>query len=327
MMGLTLNTFAQWVNLYEQKGLSIRSLSVPSKQEIWAGTSKGFVLHSSDGGENWQKFYPSKGSIMDFRGIAVLNKNKIVAVSAGLADEGLASIYLTKDGGKNWAQVFSTTESGVFLDGIQSDEKGNLLVYGDPIGNKPYILQSNDFGENWYKMNTESMPDTQVGEASFAASNSNMSIMAPYIILATQNRLFKSNDFGKTWTVENTAFTKGETSGIFGIYFINPENGVLVGGDYKDDKSKYTNLIMYKNGNQKAFEVKPYGLKESAYIYHKYVLMNGTSGSSVLNRKTGDSKELSPESYHCLECVGKICYAVGSDGRIAKIKLTKSILK
>jgi photosystem II stability/assembly factor-like uncharacterized protein len=301
---------------------SFRSMSVVNDEVIWAGGSGGTILRSVNGAKDWDLF--TIDSKLDFRGIHAFNELCAVAMSAGEAQTGAAKIYKTVDGGKNWKIVSETTQTGVFLDCLKFKDKKTGYVLGDPIGGKPYVLKTTDGGENWERINPELFPDVIEGEASFAASNSNVSVQKKRVLFSTQSRVFISEDNGKSWQISQTPFEQGSTAGIFGLYFIDEKRGFAVGGDYVDDKTEYSNIAQtFDGGDTWTFTeaAKPFGLKESVWQSGKNEFF--AVGTSGVSRSTDGGKSwqsVSSEPYHVVQCGKKRCFAIGGKGRFEVLK-------
>ncbi len=321
LSGSTLAT-AQWQPIQIETDASFRSLHLVDMDIAWAGGSKSTILRTVDGGANWQVFRP--GGNLDFRGICGLDHQTAVAMSAGEAEKGAAKILRTSDGGATWKEVFSTAEAGVFLDCIKFKDQSTGYVLGDPIGGKPYVLKTTDGGRSWNRIDPAVFPDMLEGEASFASSNSNISITGKIVRFSTQSRIFMSNDEGKSWKVYQTPFDQGTTAGIFGLYFVSKKMGFAVGGDYVNDKADYPNIARTRDGGktwQFTESAQPPGLKESVWqIGKKRYLAVGTSGSSLSADGGQNWQSAGDTPYHVIQCVGKTCLAIGANGQLATWK-------
>lgn len=320
---ITNTVLAQWQNLESGTTASFRSMDVLSKKVVWAGGSNNTVLKTIDGGKTWKNYAVNPESTLDFRGIKAFDKNNTIAVSAGLAEEGQAKIFKTTDGGLSWKLVFETKQKGVFLDGIAFFDKMHGLVIGDPIDNQAYILETKDGGVTWNRMDVKLFPKTKEGEASFAASNSCLVTFQNEAWYAFQSRILHTSDEGKTWEVLESKFPSGASSGIFGLHFWSKNDGILLGGDYKDDKTKQLNFAKTNDGGQtwKSQEINPQGLKESADNIKDKLIVTGTSGTSISSDFGNSWKVIDKAPYHVVRCAGKHCYAIGAKGKLAKITL------
>lgn len=316
------SVFCQGQQLASLPLASFRSMHVVTDDVIWAGGSGGTIVRTTNGGKNWEVSTLDKTH--DFRGIHAFDAQTAVAMSAGEAQTGAAKIYKTVDGGKNWNIVFETTEKGVFLDCLKFGNKKTGYVLGDPINGKPYVLKTTNGGNSWNRINPELFPDIQEGEASFAASNSNISLTENRILFSTQSRVFISENDGKSWQVAQTPFKQGTTGGIFGLYFTDKKRGFAVGGDYVDDKSEYPNIAYTTDGGKTwAFTetAKPVGLRESVWKSGEHTFFAvGTSGVSKSADNGSTWQSVSTEPYHVVQCGEKHCYAIGGKGKFVVLK-------
>ncbi len=318
----SLTGFSQWQSGETGTSSSFRSMDVVNKKVIWAGGTGATVIKSTDGSESWFIMKVSDAGL-DFRGVAAFNKKVAVVVSAGLGENDAARIYRTEDGGKTWNLVFSTAEKGVFMDGICFLDRKHGFVFGDALGTEVYLLETFDAGKNWKRVGQERLPSVPLGSASFAASNSGMMHVGKEIWYALQSSILYSSDSGLHWELRNTGFPSGESNGIFGIHFVNRERGFLLGGDYLRDKENQINLAITADGGKRwqMGQIEPYGLKESAASYQNFVLVTGTSGTSISEDNGLHWEVFDNESYHVVRCAGKYCYAIGANGQFGKTAL------
>lgn len=316
------SVYGQWKSIELATKVSFRSLSVVTNNIVWAGGSKGTIIRTTDGGENWDVFTITTVENLDFRGIHALSATTALAMSAGEAEKGLARIYKTIDAGKSWQLAFQTTQAGVFLDCLKMRDKKTGYVVGDAIGGKPYILYTKDGGDSWKQVPTDKLPATLDGEASYAASNSNIAIQGKSIWISTQSRIFYSKNDGKKWQVLQTPFEKTQSGGIFGLYFWNATEGIATGGDYKDDKKPYLNIARTHNGGktwQATNFAEPVGLKESAWMRADgSLLVVGTSGTSLSKDSGTTWQAIDEQSFHVVQCKENTCFAIGGKGNVAK---------
>lgn len=320
---ITSTAFSQdTADLSTKTTASFRSMSVVNDNVIWAGGSGGTIVKSVNGAKEWEVF--TIDVKLDFRGIHAFDALNAVAMSAGEAQTGAAKIFKTADGGKTWNIVFETTETGVFLDCLKFKDKKTGYVLGDPIGGKPYVLKTSNGGKSWERINPEVFPDMIEGEASFAASNSNISVHKKRVLFSTQSRVFISEDNGKSWQVSQTPVKQGSTAGIFGLYFLDENRGFAVGGDYVDDKADYPNVAETSDGGETwdfTENAKPFGLKESVWqSAENEFFAVGTSGVSKSSDGGKTWQSVSNEPYHVIQCGETKCYAIGGKGRFTVLR-------
>jgi len=315
---LTFNSVAQWeVNTFENKA-SFRAIDMLDSANIWISGSKGSILKSTDSGKTWKNMCPEMFKAFDFRGIAVLNQSEIVAMSAGDGSEGKAFLIKSNDNGKTWNLVLEKKEKGIFFDTIKFKDSKNGFVLGDAIDKKPYLLQTKNGGMTWSRV--QNLPDIMIGEASFAASNSCISILKNQIWFNTQNRVFYSKNLGKTWVVLETPFESGQSLGIFGTFFFSKKLGFIVGGDYVEDKQPTLQYAFTENAGKFWQTKENYyrnGLTECVSKISEYFFISvGTIGTAISTDNGKTWKEKDKESFHVVSCKENICAAAGGNGRI-----------
>lgn len=318
---------AQWTKQSAGTDASFRSIHALSKKVVWAGGSKGTVLRTLNGGNNWQVIRVKDAESLDFRDIYGVNDKIAYAMSAGDADKGAAKVFKTIDGGETWKVVLNLTEKGIFFDSMDFwNEKEGLLI-GDPIDDKPFILRTLDGGVSWNRIDKAKLPAVLEGEASFASSGTCIATKpSGKAWLNTQSRVFFTPDKGETWQVYQTPFKQGLTSGIFGLHFWSETQGIAVGGDYKNDKEKVDNVAITQDAGKTwkfLTAAQPDGLKESGWMLpNKSLLLVGTSGTSLLEKDSGTPpvawKAIDNESFHAISCFKDACWAIGGKGNLAK---------
>jgi photosystem II stability/assembly factor-like uncharacterized protein len=312
---------AQWTKQNAGTDASFRSIHAVSKKVVWAGGSKGIILRTINGGGTWQTIHIKTAESLDFRDIYGVNDKIVYAMSAGKAEDGAAKVFKTIDGGATWTVVLHRTEKGVFFDSMDFWNEKEGIIIGDPIDDKPFIIRTLDGGETWQRIEKDKLPTVLEGEASFAASGTCIATKPNGSAwLNTQSRVFFTPDKGETWQVYQTPFKQGLTSGIFGLHFWDEKQGIAVGGDYKNDKEKASNVaITHDAGKTWAFlaNTQPEGLKESSWMLpNKNLLVVGTSGTSLLDKN--EWKAIDVESFHAISCFKDACWAIGGKGNLAK---------
>jgi len=82
-----------------------------------------------------------------------------------------------------------------------------------------WLTKSTDGGNTWNKIDCDNLPPIKVGEAAFAASDTNIAIYGKNAWIATGGtaaRVFHTEDMGVSWKVYNTPIIQGKsTTGIY----------------------------------------------------------------------------------------------------------------
>jgi photosystem II stability/assembly factor-like uncharacterized protein len=240
----------------ERKDIVLDSVGIraifPTFDGVWFGgtnSKAGFVSfqNSSD-----TKIVKLQKEITDFRSIASTG-NKIMLINAGSP----ANMYEMNTFGYSCASNLVYSESGekVFYDSMFIDTKKGLgITIGDPTEDCLSLLLTEDFGKTWQKIPCTNLPKTADGEAAFAASDTNVKIIDGVIFIISggkKSRLFKSSDKGKTWEVFDTPIIQGEAmTGAFSMDFYNTKKGIIVGGNYDQQKDNSANKAITKNGGK-----------------------------------------------------------------------------
>ena len=98
------------------------------------------------------------------------------------------------------------------------------------------------------KMSCSDLPESNEGEAAFAASNSNIAIIGEETWIANggkSSRILYSPNKGKTWQALNTPIAQGlPTTGMYSIDFYDALNGFAIGGDYSMPEDNKDNKII-----------------------------------------------------------------------------------
>lgn len=337
-------SYGQWRNLDVDVKCNMRAVQALSPSICWIGASEGSILKTLDGGKSWTIYKVPNADSLDFRDIHVFDEFNVLAMSAGLSQEGKAKIYRTSDGGLQWNVVYNTSQNEVFLNGLAFWDGKFGICQGDPIDGNYFVLTTTDSGKTWKELPKENRPIALENEVCFAASGTSLITTSKGIAYigtggAAFARIIKTTDYGITWEYGVTPMKAGPTSGIFGINFWSKKDGMAVGGDYNQTTKDGQNILLTSNGG-KTWKLqtvtKPAGLKESVGMYHKTyktwdndspigadnhaLVAVGPSGTSYTLNYGKTWNFLGTDGFHAVSFAGNTGYAVGANGKIAIIK-------
>lgn len=309
--------------LQKDKDTSLRGLSVVDDSIAWVSGSKGWTAVSNDGGKNWDWKQIKGYENLDFRDIEGFSVNKAIMVSAGTP----AVILLTIDAGQSWKEVYRNESKDIFLDGMDfwDNEKG--IIYGDPINGQMVLLETRDGGMSWQNISPQNTISLIEGEASFAASGTNIRTgKGGKVWIATgglQSRIFRSKDYGLHWEANNLPIIQGKnSSGPFSIAFYKNKAGVAAGGDFLSDTSRLNNLILTKNGGRvwTKPQITLFGYRSAIEYLSKNELL--ACGPKGIDRSIDGGKtwmKLSDQGFHTVRKAksGDLVLLTGGNGRIA----------
>jgi photosystem II stability/assembly factor-like uncharacterized protein len=321
---LSFSLFAQRASiqtLTKNAPTSMRGLSIVDNQTIWVSGTKGYVGKSLDGGENWAWFQVKGFETLDFRDIHAFSKNNAVIVNAGSP----AYVFYTIDGGTTWHEAYRNTDPAIFLDGMDFWDKNNGLIFGDPIKHKMQLLRTSDGGKTWNDISASLTIPLQEGEAGFAASGTSIKVLGKgNIWIATggsASNIYYSKNYGKAWTVNKLPILQGKNSqGAFSIDFLNSKNGIVVGGDYQDDKRNDKVVFYTKDGG--TTWTQPHkgtaGFRSSViYANKSFCVATGTSGTDISYDGGNNWENISSESFNVVQAQHKVIIFAGANGKIS----------
>jgi len=248
---LVLSQDFQLKNIDTKTDASFRGLSVVDNDIAWVSGSKGWVGLTTNGGKDWA-FQQVKGfETLDFRSLYAFDSKIAVIANAGSP----ANILRTTDGGQTWKLVYKNELKEAFFDGIDFWNDTEGIIYGDPIQNRMLMLRTTDGGASWKELPGKNRPLLKEGEASFAASGTNIRCFdKEKAIIATGgfvSRLWISEDKGTSWKPLPTPMLQGEsTTGIFSFAYLNSKTFFIAGGDYKKDTLAVKHIFYTEDGGK-----------------------------------------------------------------------------
>ena len=311
---------------------SLRGLSVLSDSTAWASGTNGTYLRTTDGGENWETGTVPGAEDLDFRDVEGMDAERAYLLSAGEP----AKLFETTDGGAHWGEVYSNSTPGVFFDSMAFWDGNTGIAFSDPVEGNFVIIRTTDGGITWEQAPPENLPPSNDGEAGFAASGTMAAVQgSTHAWIGTGGkaaRVLRSTDRGWTWKAAETPMRNGKAStGIFSITFWDESNGIIVGGDYQDPDNHEANAALSTDGGLTWRSVDgspPLGFRSAvAYVPHvdpPMLIAVGTSGVDISGDGGRSWTSLSTEGYHtvALSPSGRVGWATGADGRIAKIHVS-----
>jgi len=315
---------AQSIQLLQKgKDTSLRGLSVVNDSIAWVSGSKGWTAVSNDGGKNWDWKQIEGYENLDFRDIEGFSDSKAIIVSAGTP----AVILLTTDGGQSWKEVYRNESKDIFLDGMDFWYADRGIIYGDPINGQMVLLESRDGGMSWKNISAQNKIALISGEASFAASGTNIRTgKGGKVWIATgglQSRLFRSDDYGLNWEAIQLPIIQGKSStGPFSIAFYKNKAGVAAGGDFLSDTSRLNNLVLTKNGGRAWMKPQNtlFGYRSAIeYLSKNELLACGPKGTDRSIDGGQTWMKLSDQGFHTIRKAksGDLVLLTGGSGRIA----------
>jgi len=303
--------------IIEDSLLNIRSLELNDKYVV-AVSSLADVYHYDLGTQTLSK----KRFITD-----TLNVRSMALVDDSVFTFSIGSPAFLY---KNAELVYSENHPDVFYDSMDfwNDKEG--IAMGDPTENCLSILITRDGGANWHKIPCAELPKAIKGEAAFAASDTNISIIDDKVWIASggmASRVLYSSDKGKTWQFFDTPIVQGTpTAGMYSIDFYDAQNGFAVGGDYTQPQAVSNTKIKTSDGGQTWQVVS--GKNSPGYrSCVQYVPKSNAQGLVVVGFEGIDYsadgglywRHLSDEGFYTLRFLNDSTAFAAGKGRIAKL--------
>ncbi len=319
-------------NLIIQKS-GVKSLligiSALNDQTVWASGTEATILRTTDGGENWQSFIYEEVDTLQFRDIQAIDENTAIVLSIGL---GNSSQILRFNKESGWQLLHQVEDDSGFLDAIEFWDSENGLAYGDAIDSIPYILKTEDGGDNWYRI-TENLPKAGKGEGGFASSGTNIETgSGGFAWIGTgaggNARILFTPDYGKNWKEFKTPMVKEEAAGITSVRFVG-DVGFITGGDltnpeYQQNITFYSDTRgkLWIDGGKPKTQGAFYG---SAFqkVGDRYVtIITGPKGADISLDMGQNWEKISPQNMWTCELLPSgNGWLMGKGGKILKIEV------
>ena len=322
----TLNNVSiQQINI---DSTSIRAIHAVSKSELYYAGSNGVIGHTTDGGKHWNEttIIYRDSIIPHFRSIASNGKNLFIL---GIGTPAL--LYKLND--DNTPElVYTENDEKAFYDSMQFFDDKHGIAMGDPTANCISIITTKDGGSTWNKVPCDNLQPFIEEEAAFAASNTNIAIHNNTVWIATGGlsaRVFKSENFGETWTIYNTPIIQGEsTTGIYSIDFYDDNKGIIIGGDYTKPELNKGNKAVTADGG-KTWNLISEGESPNYKSCVQYVpdtngkeiVAVGKTGVSFSNDAGITWVDISSEGYYAIKFVDKHTAWLSGHNKIGKMIL------
>jgi photosystem II stability/assembly factor-like uncharacterized protein len=229
---------------------SIRALEIIDENTVWFGGNNGLYGYTANGGVKWHIDSISiDGKLLEFRSIAITSKS-IFLLNVG------SPAYLLKsdDKGASWNMVYQENHPDIFYDCMKFWDDEHGIAMGDPTEGCLSILITKDGGNHWEKIDCSVLPASVEGEAAFAASNTNISLVGNHAWIASggkKARIFHSPDLGRSWSVYDTPMRQGgRMTGIFTMDFYDENTGIVFGGDWENQNENRGNKATTCDGGK-----------------------------------------------------------------------------
>lgn len=313
---------------------SFRGLDAVDRRTAWVtgGSATeggpGRVFRTTDGGRTWKDVTPPGTAGLLFRDVEARSAREAVILSIGPGDA--SRIYRTTNGGATWRAPFVNSDPAAFYDCMAFYPGGRRgLVMGDPVEGKFRILATRDFGRSWTVLPDRGMPEAAT-EYGFAASGDCLVTAGRTAYFGSGGgaaRVFRSQDYGLTWTATDSTIPAGESAGVFALAFRRPWQGVAVGGDFEDPTDGVDVVATTRSGTVWR------NTGDLSHLAEDVAYLPGRRNGLVATGESGDVMgtsvslsggrrwtRISRTGYHTLDCTDDgSCWAAGGGGRVLRV--------
>jgi photosystem II stability/assembly factor-like uncharacterized protein len=306
----------------------LRGVSAANERVVWASGTDGTILRTADAGRTWRRQSIAGAEKLDFRDIDAVSETVAYVLSIGPGDA--SRVYKTSDAGAHWALQYTNDDPKAFYDAMAFWDANRGIAVSDSVDGHFVVLITRDGGRTWTRVSQAALPAALPNEGAFAASGTNVAVLAPNLVwigtgAASRSRVLRSTDGGGTWSVSDTPLVSSASAGIFSVAFRDAKHGLVVGGDYKNEGEAASNAAVTSDGGITWTAVTGLGGYRSAVAP-----LPGTKPSWIAVGPTGSDlsaddgrtwKALEGQGYHAVAIVprGRIGWGVGEDGRMAKL--------
>lgn len=299
-MGVVLNTDissqgADWKPFQLHPRSSLRGIYPIDSNNLWVCGSEGVVIRYSRRDEQVTLGHISGLEHAEIRSIhAWDDKNAIIATSGQPA-----CIFKTSDGGVSWKEVYRSSNSTSFFNGLKFLGADKGVVFGDPIDGRMELLITRDAGATWRRIPSADAPLLLQGEAGFAASNSSLLLTDDFVWIGLggteggnaavlsipTNQLFESPSASDWKRTEVRSISRSPSRGIFSLAR-SGNKLVAVGGDYKQPFEREGTLSLSDSLGATWRQSKGTGVRafRSAVLYHPGIsrwICTGPTGTDI----------------------------------------------
>jgi photosystem II stability/assembly factor-like uncharacterized protein len=318
-----------WTVQVSGSDASFRGVCAVSPKIAWASGSKSTIVRTINSGKSWTTHRVQGMDTLDFRDIQAFDGDNAIVISA----DSPAKIFKTINGGKSWMETYSNSEPGIFFDSMAFWNRNEGIAFSDPVAGAFFVITTKDGGNSWQRIAPGKLPTPLKGEAGFAASGTCLTVQGNANVWFCTGggaaRVIYSNDKGFSWDTANTPIISGKPSrGAFSIIFKDEMQGVVVGGNYKEEKEINKNAAITSDGGKTwklVEQAPPSGFRECVvYIpaLGKDVMITvGPSGCDISYNNGKNWRQFSTKGFHSISVApgSTTAWAVGANGSIARL--------
>lgn len=301
----------------------LRGISAVSDRVVWASGAAGTVVRTADGGGTWQVLRVPDSEALDFRDIDAIDERTAYVLSIGPGEA--SRIYKTTDAGATWALQFRNDDPKAFYDAMAFRDGRTGFALSDSVDGRFVVIRTID-GTAWTRVPAADLPPALDGEGAFAASGTNVAVAGDGVWLATtHSRIVRSADRGRSWAIASAPLPTSASAGIFSIAFRDARHGIVVGGDYKNERGA-GGCALSEDGGATWREIKGLGGFRSAVAFVSArgltAVAVGPAGSDYSEDGGRTWRAIEGPGFHTLSVPreSRTVWAAGENGTIGHLR-------
>jgi photosystem II stability/assembly factor-like uncharacterized protein len=189
------------------------------------------------------------------------------------------------------------------------------------------LLHTTD-GKAWSRVPPGDLPAALDGEGAFAASGTNVAMLQDNVWFATSHsRVVRSADRGRSWSVAPAPLPSSASAGIFSIAFRDGRRGIVVGGDYKNERGTDGTCAISDDGGISWSAVAGLGGFRSAVVFvparGRTAVAVGPSGADYSQDDGRTWRAIDGPGFHTMSVPrgSRTVWAAGENGSVAHLTL------
>jgi len=319
---------------FSTEALQVKTQHLPISSELrasaiqnsvaWVAGSKNVIFKSLDSGKTWINVSLNSNKHYDFRDIEIINKDTVIVMAAGTGED--SALFITSDQGKHWQLLYNNPDDIGFFNSISFINENLGFLMGDPVKQHFTLKRTQDGGKTWSTIDMRGLPDKHKDEIAFAASGNTLLTSSQQQVLfasgGKQAAVYQiSNEANLGSKITLPLHDKTATSGAYAISENHKGDLFALGGDYKDRKGHYANIVVFNKQGKIINQVVNYGGLVSAMQCSDTLCIAVGKHNTYLSENDGYTWRLlntqSSKGFYTLAQSDGVFIAAGSNGKIA----------
>lgn len=310
----------------------LHAVSPVDESVVWVSGQGGTWVRTTDGGATWQGGVVTGGEALEMRDVHAESATEAWLLSAGPGDA--SRIYHTTDAGATWRLQWTNDEPAGFYDCMEFWDARRGAVYGDAVNGELRVLRTEDGGATWRLVPQSALPRALPGEAGFAASGTCLTTRPGgrgWIAAgnAATARVFRTEDYGATWSAADAPVVAGEAAGLTSISMVDDRFGTAFGGNLALADQRTDNVARTADGGRSWSALPRLAMLGAAYggvhvpvTDGRVLIAVGPGGADVSFDGAATWRTLDGGSWWGIGTLGtSTTWIVGPEGAIARVRL------